>query len=208
MSVMIVTLLIFFLGLYFISKTNNIETFTNNNTNTSYRCPNILLQHNGNFFLYNSKLAKIPGVNPLQFDNLEDYVEFMQWQRSQGIRCPVLYLQKAYDTQGQSVYKIREDATNFQPGLPDVPLGKIPAPITKLYDANQDHPPYNQNSYPGYDPKDQYIGLNTPLDKMFNAPNNTISANPMDTTWGGQTYTQERIDAGDYVGDEVKLQVN
>ena len=32
--------------------------------------------------LLNSGLAKIPGVNPVVFNNLEEYVEFTEWQRS------------------------------------------------------------------------------------------------------------------------------
>ena len=207
MSVLIITIVIFFLGLCFISKSDKVENFENKKDKHRHRCPNILLEKDKKFYLYNSRLAKIPGVNPLVFNNLEDYVEFMDWQRSQGIRCPVLYLQRAYDAQGESVYKVRESATEYQPGLPDVPLGKMPAPVTKLYDAGRDNPPYNQGEYPGYDPMDQYIGLNTPLDKMFHAPNNTVSPNPMDATWGGQQFTQEMVDAGVYKGDDVSLRV-
>ena len=195
------------MGLYFISKGDTIEGFEDKHNKRQYRCPNILLEKDKTFYLYNSKLAKIPGVNPLVFNNLEDYVEFTDWQRSQGIRCPILFLQRAYDAQGESVYKVRSDVTEFQPGLPDVPLGRIPAPVTKLFDAGRDKPPYNQGEYPGYDPMDQYIGLNTPLDKMYHAPNNTVSPNPMDATWGGQKFTQKMIDAGVYKGDEVSIQI-
>jgi hypothetical protein len=46
------------------------------------------------FYLYNSKVVKVPGVNPVVFNNLEDYVEFIEWQRSQNINCPVLFLQQ------------------------------------------------------------------------------------------------------------------
>lgn len=207
MSVLIITLVIFFLGLFFISRSDKVEGLANMEKKHIHRCPNILLEKNKKFYLYNSNLAKVPGVNPLEFNNLEDYVEFMQWQRSQGIRCPVLYLQQAYDAQGAPVFKFRSDATDFQPGLPDVPLGQVPAPVSKLIDANRDKPPYNQGEYPGYDPMDQYIGLDTPLDKMFHVPNNTVSANPMDATWGGQKYTQEMVESGAYKGDEVSLQV-
>jgi hypothetical protein len=212
MLVLIVTILLFLLGLFFISRSDKIEGLAN--MKIKHRCPNILLEKNKKFYLYNSRLAKVPGVNPLEFDNLEDYVEFMEWQRSQGIKCPVLYLQHAYNAQGSPVYKFRTGATEFQPGLPDssiglpdAPMGQVPAPVTKLFDASRDNPPYNQGEYPGYDPGDQYIGLETPLDKMFNAPNNTVSANPMDITWGGQEYTQEKVDSGAYKGDEVYLEV-
>ena len=93
-----VIVVVFIIGLCFVMKYNNIEGFDNK---LHARCPNILIQKGSAFLLYNSKIAKVPGVNPLRFNNLDDYVEFMEWQRSQGIRCPVLYLQEAYDAQGK-----------------------------------------------------------------------------------------------------------
>jgi hypothetical protein len=82
------------------------------------RCPNLLIQKGSRFYLYNSKIAKVPGVNPVEFENLEDYTEFLDWQRSQGIRCPVLYLQHTYDAQGNPVYKVRPSVSEPQGGLP------------------------------------------------------------------------------------------
>lgn len=192
--------LIFLAGLYFVTFPERVEGFSNK---VPYSCPNILIQKGTDFYLYNSKLAKVPGVNPLQFKNLEDYVEFTDWQRSQGIRCPVLYLQEVYDAQGNPVYKARPSPMNLSGGTIEAPAGVAP-PVTKLYDAGRDDPPYNKNSYPAYDPMDQYIGLNTPLDKMFHE-NTGVSANPMDANWGGQTFTQELVDEGYYEGNEVSI---
>jgi hypothetical protein len=192
--------LIFLAGLYFVTFPEGVEGFSNK---VPYSCPNILIQKGADFYLYNSKLANVPGVNPLQFKSLEDYVEFTDWQRSQGIRCPVLYLQEVYDAQGNPVYKARPSPMNLSGGSIEAPAGVVP-PVTKLYDAGRDDPPYNKNSYPAYDPMDQYIGLNTPLDKMFHE-NTGVSANPMDANWGGQTFTQELVDGGYYQGDEVSI---
>jgi len=83
-------------------------------------CPNILIQRDKTFYLYNSKLEKIPGVNPIEFKNLEDYVEYLNWQKEKGIKCPVLYLQKTYDAQSNAVYKIRPSVTELKGGLPTV----------------------------------------------------------------------------------------
>ena len=164
-----------------------------------------MIQKGSKFYLKNTNLANVPGVNPIQFDSLEDYEQFIKWQRSQGIRCPVLYLQASYDTQGEEVYKARPSPNNIMPGLPIGQNFQQPAqpPEILLYDAARNDPPYNMNSFPGYDPQDQYIGVNTPLDKMFHAPYGTISPNPMDTTWGGLKYTQSLIDKGYFSGDEV-----
>ena len=52
------------------------------------RGPNILIQKGSEIWLYNRKLAHIPGVNPVVFHNLDEYTEFLDWQKSQGIQCP------------------------------------------------------------------------------------------------------------------------
>jgi hypothetical protein len=240
---LIIIVSIFILGLYFVySYPSTMEGFELGIGRS--RCPNILIQKGAVFYLYNSKLAKIPGVNPLQFNSLDDYVEFMDWQRSQGIRCPILYLQESYDAQGNPVLKARPSPTDLQGGLQPLigdvgtiagtnlvgqeptnvgpndivsanknmriasrqeykdafgvqPLPAYELPIeTKLIDAGRDDKPYNTNSYPSYDPLGLYNGLETPLDKLFHSPDGVPSANPMDTLWLGQKYTQEMIDSG------------
>ena len=77
--IFVITLL--FLGLYFIFNLKKIEGFGN-----KPRCPNILLQRGNRVFLYNSDLAIVPGVNPISFNNLEEYTEFIDWQRGPGNR--------------------------------------------------------------------------------------------------------------------------
>jgi len=204
---------VFLIGLYFTCKYGGPEGFEGFEgiSNIRDRCPDVLIQKGSNYYLHNSKLAKIPGVNPLEFKNLDDYVEFTEWQRSQGIRCPILYLQQSYDAQGNAVYKARPSPTNLQGGLQDVqmmPSGQIVTdPVQKLIDAGRNDPPYNENSYPSYDKDNQYIGLKTPLDKMYNENQDGISPNPMDANWGGRKYTQRLIDSGFYKDDNVKLWV-
>ncbi len=217
-----IILIVFILGLYFVSTYQTIESFstTDNNTNKlNYRCANILIQKGSLYFLFNSKLAKIPGVNPLRFNNLEEYVEFTSWQRSQGIRCPILYVQESYDAQGNPVYNARPSPTDLQGGLPPQQAQQTQAQQTQaqqtqtqgqysqLIDAGRDNIFFNQNSYPGYDPQDQMIGLITPLDKMFHEKSNGVSANPMDVNWGGTKYTQSLVDSGYYAGDEVSIRI-
>jgi len=220
-------ILVFFMGLYFCMKAsdkNFAEGFTNN---TIKRCPNLLIQKDNKFYLYNSKVAKVPGVNPVEFDNLEDYTEFLDWQRSQGIRCPVLYLQQTYDAQGNPVYKVRPSVSEPQGGLPpsiasssgdiiyDDPLmtdnisQKLSYPNpTLLVDATRNDPPYNTNSYPAYDESSYYIGTTTPLDVMNIKQEELLkSPDPMDPNWGGAAYTQSLVDAGYYKDDEVEIYI-
>jgi hypothetical protein len=123
----IVILIIFLLGFYFIMRPNKVEAFTDvidasgnvTGKKMTDNCPDVLIQKGSDLFLYNSKRGNVPGVNPIRFKNLEEYVEFTDWQRSQGILCPVLFLQHAYNAQGEPVYKARPSPTNLQGGLPD-----------------------------------------------------------------------------------------
>jgi hypothetical protein len=222
-------ILVFLIGLYFYAKGSDIKTsegFTNNQ-----RCPDMLIQKGSQFYLYNSKLAQVPGVNPIEFDNLEDYTEFLEWQKSQNIRCPVLYLQESYDAQGTRVYKSRPSVSEPQAGLPPSyssiggdssqitpmmqetslkPVGDEAYPNpTLLVDATRNDPPYNKNSYPAYDESSYYVGSTTPLDKMdIDQEKAKVSPNAMDPNWGGSAYTQSLIDKGYYKDEEVKIAIN
>ena len=186
---------------------NKIEhPIKTNNLNKDFKCPNILIQKDKHIYLYNNKLANIPGVNPVIFNNLEDYVEYIQWQRSQGIHCPVLFLLQGYDAQGKKRYQVRPDPTNLMGGLDqDSSNDQILNAKNKLLDAARNDPPYNKNQYPGFDPLNQYIGLETPLDKIFHQNPNGVSPNPMDSNWGGSNFTQKLVDQGYYKMDNVKI---
>ena len=219
-------ILVFLIGLYFYAKCSDpsyLEGLKNNeNNNNGVRCPNLLIQKGSRFYLYNSKVAKVPGVNPIEFENLEDYTEFLDWQRSQNIRCPVLYLQETYDAQGNPVYKVRPSVSEPQAGLPPSIASSIgdiisestlgdpnalayPNP-TLLVDSTRNDPPYNKNSYPAYDESSYYVGTTTPLDTMDMAQEKSnVSPNPMDTNWGGSEYTEKLVKQGYYKDNEVKL---
>jgi hypothetical protein len=136
------------------------------------RCPNMLIQKGTTLFLYNTKVAAVPGVNPIRFENLEEYVEFMDWLRGNGIKCPVLFLQHSVSTQGESIYSIRPSPTEPQGGLcPSIATPpqlnantRIPSSgldastmfspeqiseITRIIDQSGDNDPYNASKYPG-----------------------------------------------------------
>ena len=213
MNILIFLCIILFLaGLHFYAKYANSkyeEGFDSNINPFEKRCPNILIQKDAKFYLYNSKVAKVPGVNPIEFENLEDYTEFLDWQRSQGIRCPVLFLQQTYDAQGNPVYKVRPGVTEQQGGLP--PSTRLPPNPTALVDATRNDPPYNTNSMPSFDESSYYVGTTTPLDIMDQQQENMLysgpSPNPMDTNWGGADFTQSLVDQGYYADNEVSIAV-
>jgi len=159
------------------------------------RCPDILVQNGSALWLKNSKLAEIPGVNPVKFDNLEEYTRFVEWQRSQKIDCPVLFLQQSFDSQNESVYNV---AT--APGITmDTTRGN-----DKLYDATRDTQPYNRNTYPAMDSHNQDVGRPTVLDVYGDVGETQAqSANQMDPNWGGAEYSMAAVNAGNYEGREV-----
>lgn len=76
------------------------ESFSNN------ECPTTLVKDGNKFLLYNPSLAKIPGVNPIQMDSLDDYEKYIQWQRKNKVQCPILHLDKVFD-QHSEMYSIK-----------------------------------------------------------------------------------------------------
>ena len=168
----------------------------------SQRCPNILIQHGNEIFLYNSKVEKVPGVNPIRFKSLEDYSEFMDWLQGRGIRCPILFLQFSYDAQGNAVYKMRPSPVDLQGGLsPNVPYSPAPAALVQMMDASRDNPPFNNEMYSGFDPLNFNMGDYTTQDADFRAKELTMkySDNPMDSNWGGTQYSESVVDSGAYI---------
>jgi len=164
-------------------------------------CPNLLVQKGKHLHLIYSNKAKIPGVNPVIFNNLEEYTEFLKWQRAKGIRCPVLYFQQTYDAQNNVGYRMLPNPIEKQAGL-----SSFTPPLAKeqpLYDANHDDLLYNKNDYPGFDPQDQYIGAQTPLDKNFHS-SEKISPNAMDSNWGGAAYSENLTETGMFAEDTRK----
>lgn len=214
------------------ARPSMVEGMTNSGSGNSGnsgkpRCPNLLIQKGAQYYLYNTNLAQVPGVNPVVFENLEQYTEFLEWQRGAGIRCPVLYVQNSYDAQGNRVYTVRPSVTEMEGGLPPVslsssssstsssssssttpfpPLLTSSPPVTPLVDATRSDAPYNQGSYPAYDQSSFYVGTTTPLDKMNDANSNMLySDNPMDPNWGGAAYTQSLVNHGYYKDNEVSI---
>jgi hypothetical protein len=210
----VIIAVLFLMGAYFVlnySSADFKEALTMpKNTNSNSNCPNILVQKGSQIYLYNSNKQIVPGVNPVTFNNLEEYVQFTEWQRSVGFTCPVLYLQHTENTQGEVVYKIRPSPTDLQGGLPPITNpNAMPPPrkhITNLLDASRDDAPYNVNSYPGYDASNMDQGEFTP-DMMLDyiQQSTGLSPNPMDNNWGGADFTQTLIDAGYYRDNNVSL---
>ena len=173
-----------------ISTPDNIEVTTPPPSN----CPDMLI-HNGNFlFLYNSKIPVVNETNPIVFNNLDEYITYHDTQKTNGNNCPLLYLVKENNSQGEDVYRIRPNPFDLQGGLSTGSnYVNSPTSFTNITISP------NTNNYPGFDSHNQYIGEYTDLDKIHDSTRNQpISDNPMDTNWGGREYTRQLVDSGKY----------
>ena len=138
---------------------------------------------------------------PIEFENLDDYITYLDEQKSKGIDCPVLYLQQENDTQGNDVYRVRPSPFNQAGGMP-------PIDVTPIKDASRSNYPYNSNQYPGIDPYGLQIGVYNELDEIHDSTSLLkISDNPMDPNWGGADYTRSKVESGKYDDNIVEKPV-
>jgi len=208
-------LLVFLAGIY-VCLTNGIlvnnEGFDNQDAgNVSPQgslCPDLLVKRNNRLLLYNSSQPLVDGSNPIVFDGLDDYIRYVDEQRRKGLHCPVLYLQQENNAQGEDVYRMRPSPFYVEGGLPPLPMEVHDNTIvTPIVDASRQDKNYNANSYPGFDPTSQYVGIYTNIDKIHDSTKNDgsgpMSDNPMDPNWGGVGKTWDSVMNGKYVGNEV-----
>lgn len=198
-------LVIFLGGIYFYAKYTNptiLETLVNN----TKRCPNLLIQLGSKFYLYNSNLEKVPGVNPIEFNNLEDYTDFLKWQNSVGIKCPVLYVQNTYDAQGNRVYKVRPSVLDLKGGLPpSTNTSNVTATTSNTNLINSNVSPQKVILQEGktIDFLKQNIPYPGSLAPIEIPKFKKLDDDPMNINWGGEQYTEKSIAEGKYVGSEV-----
>ena len=198
------------------------------------KCPNLLIKKGSEIHLVNTRKALIPGVNPIKFESLEDYAQFVKYQKHLNIHCPVLYYQETYDTQNNKGYRLHNDPFDVDGGLPShiakeyninnsailaaeaintKQLERKPQfDIDKTGHVKQIYPlnfsiNHNNFTHP-MDTEDQTIGLKTHLDNI------KMDTNPMASSWKGHDATNKAIEMGDFDGqkrvqnwldDEMKL---
>jgi hypothetical protein len=246
-------IIVFFTGLYIYlnidlkDKIFGVENMDDNSVSDKTKiddnkpkCPDLLLKKGNVLFLYNTKDPLMNGINPVAFQNLDEYINYLETQRKNGIKCPVLFLQQETNTQGEDVYRVRPSPFNMQPGLTgqsglpnkldrqgqpenidykrqidpkytadllmhesgNVNKGE---PIEVL-DANRDNIPFNAGNHAGFDPHNLHEGVYTNVDQIHNSTkllNAGVSPNPMDTNWGGVSFTQNEVDVGKYEENNV-----
>ena len=88
---------IFIMGLYYYVNYSDLVILEamNSSQNRGRRimkgCPNLLIQDGRRIYLKNTNQVNVPGVNPVIFNNLEEYVEYMKWLEYNNLKFPVLY---------------------------------------------------------------------------------------------------------------------
>ena len=150
-------ILVFFLfGIYFIINTSKPENFV------SGQCPTTIIKDGTKILLYNPEYAHVPGVNPIEMNNLDEYKEYIEWQRANKLNCPILHLEKVFDTQGAPMYEIRPSfVTELNTGglNHNLPVVRNKANIKTTMDAALNNSPFNCNQYESYDKDNQNIGV-------------------------------------------------
>jgi len=218
-----IILSIFILGLLFTLsyKHNDLihESFDITNS-----CPNLLIKQGKEIHLVNTKKALIPGVNPIKFESLEDYAQFVKYQKHLKINCPVLYYQETYDTQNNKGFRLHNNPLDVDGGLPshiakeyNINNSAILAksgefintknlnrkPMYKIDNTNHvkqvsptDYTIDHKKFTSPMDPQSQNIGKKTHLDNI------KMDTNPMSSNWKGHDSTDKAIDMGDFDGQK------
>jgi len=64
-------------------------------------CPNVIMESGGQIHLYNTRKAKVPGVNPITLSSINDYPQLMAFLNAKGMNCPALFLREGRNAQGE-----------------------------------------------------------------------------------------------------------
>ena len=203
---------VFLFGLHYYTFHNKNNNNTNNNNNfepmeNKKKCYNMLIEHSNKFYLLNNKEKITKDTNPIIFDSLEEYKQFVEEEDLKGTKCPVVFLQYTTNTQNEELLQVKPSIFENNGGIQFKYKDKEYYNKNKMLDATKESTPgknkiFNKNMYSGFDKENQNIGRDTPLDRIFHS-NSKVSANPFDHNWGGKKYTQSKIDKGDYKDREV-----
>jgi hypothetical protein len=140
----------FIWGAIFVSKQpieNTHESFISNH------CPTMMVRDGESIIVFDPKKEKIPGVNPIKLNNLEEYKTYVEWQRGTKAACPILHLEHVYSTDGKAF----EIKPNFiDPTHGGLEYGISENCMTKNPEHNNliNHPIFNHDDF--YQPFDPY----------------------------------------------------
>ena len=82
---------VLFLGLYLFASDPLQSPFLYENMDTSANpCPDMLIHKKGKLSLYLANTPIKKGVNPLEFQHLDEYTTYYNKQKNAGVSCPLL----------------------------------------------------------------------------------------------------------------------
>lgn len=200
LSVILILIIIIVIGLYiFIQGKINLSSLKiheglSNPDRTTAKCPNVLVRRGNKILMYNNTDRNYE--IPIHFNNLDEYVEFVKKEQTQGKNCPILFLQEETDVQGNDVFRVRPSPFDLQGGMTPIEIKQKFGDVTAKM--------WNAYGYHSFDPNGQNIGIYTEMDAVHDSTEwKKISGNAMDTNWGGVDYTREQIEEGVYKDREV-----
>jgi len=228
LHIIIVILVIILFGIFIYASTKYSEGLLGND-----KCPDMLIQKGTKYLLYNTYNPE-SSTNPLVFDNLAQYAEYIEVENEKGNKCPILFVQQVLGAQGETTYKIKNDPENPQDidckNTINIP---IPIPTQSVYDSQKQQPnaykpPYNRQLY--MDNLANSIVQNLTMNEVTNVDKleltksilldvqppctktpddikpfeiNGLTADPMQTNWGGPEFSTKLINNGYYAGNEI-----
>ena len=152
-------------------------------------CENVLVKRGEKIYLYSTNDNS--DSLPIHFNNLDEYIEYVKSQRSQNIKCPILFLQEESDVQGNTFYKNK-------PSPHDLTKRDLEY-VQPIIDSSRTSKTFNKNQFPGFDPYGQDIGVYNKMDEIHDSTaKSSISDNPMDSNWGGVEHTTKQVESGKY----------
>jgi len=149
--------LVFLAGIYFLyvysfyPETKSTPTLSVKELGTTDEstCPNLLIQHGSQLYMFNTNRPIVSGVNPVIFSNLDDYIYYVKIQRTDyGRNCPILFLQQETTAQGEDVYRVRPSPFELEAGTP-TPTVATPtqlAAIQTYFDSSNNSTPTLSNT--------------------------------------------------------------
>jgi len=209
------------------------ESYTSPDDPQPPSCPDILVQKGNAILLYNSGQSENETTNPLVFSSMDEYTTYVEQQRANGIQCPLLYLTQETTTQGRDIYRARsyplddpiqpsfDNSSQFRRDLTLASPYQQPTHAANLVvnsdgvvltpdqinAASQAQSAEKQTDtmYAGFDPSSQTVGTYTSLDAIHDSTilQGKKSENPVDPNWGGVRYSQDSVDAGNYIANVV-----
>ena len=189
-------------------KADTLLDKTKESFSTNQSCPNMLIKRGDKIIMYNRDADPSDGTYPRTFENIDEYIEFVESQREKGIRCPVLFLQQETDIQGNDVLRARPSPTDMAAGARITPAHSAILPMSAAAKLNN-MTPSSSSSNSTYAPFDAHgfdVGRITALDEVHaSTETNTgeCSENQMDSNWCGVAFTANAVAGGKYAENEI-----